>query len=77
MSYAAVGDEFDLIKVLQSLRLCPQSDNHMTVLLNDRVIGQRQLVHIEVTSSRCSQEGCANSLSTRLTSGADVEEQRG
>jgi hypothetical protein len=35
---------------VQSLRPCPLNDNRLTVLMNDRVLGHRQLVHIELTA---------------------------
>lgn len=44
---------------VQSLRLCPNSDRLMTILVNDRVLGQRQLVHIEITSDYESKS-CAD-----------------
>lgn len=55
--YIFLGFYFHIILLLflrlfntQSLRLCPINDKHITALVNDRVLAQRQIVHIEITS---------------------------
>jgi hypothetical protein len=36
---------------MQSLRACPQNVNKISVLVNDRILSNRQIVHIDMSAT--------------------------